>query len=108
MQRSPRLLRLREVCARTGRARSSLYRDIDTGVMVPPIQIGARGVGVPEHEVDAIIGARIAGVSDDEIRALVLRLVAERQKGGESESGTSRRAKATAAKNSPVNRAGTR
>lgn len=74
------ILRLRDLRARYPRGRSSVYRDIDDGVMVPPVSLGARCVGWPAHELDAIIAARIAGQSDDEIRRLVVRLVAERQR----------------------------
>jgi prophage regulatory protein len=43
--------------------------------MTRPVKIsGARAAGWPQHEISAVIDARIAGASDDEIRALVERL----------------------------------
>lgn len=72
------ILRRREVQTRNARSRSSLYSDIAEGLFVPPVSIGARAVGWPEHEVDAIVAARIAGKNAEEVRALVKRLVAAR------------------------------
>jgi prophage regulatory protein len=74
------ILRAHDMRARYPRARSTIYRDINAGVMVPPISLGAHCVGWPAHEIDAILAARIAGHGDDDIRRLVVRLVAERQR----------------------------
>ncbi|MSQ74108.1 MAG: AlpA family phage regulatory protein [Betaproteobacteria bacterium] len=73
------ILRHPAVKSRTGRSRSSTYTDIDDGLFVSPVAIGARAVGFPEHEVEAIIVARIAGKSNEEIRALVVKLEAARK-----------------------------
>ena len=73
------ILRLPAVKARTGRSRSSTYADIKSGLFVSPVSIGARAVGFPESEVEAINAARIAGKSDDEIRSLVVKLEAARK-----------------------------
>lgn len=73
------ILRLPHVKARTGRARSSIYADIQRGLFIAPIAIGARAVGWPSGEVDALIAARIAGRSDAEIRALVSKLESARK-----------------------------
>ena len=59
---------------KTGRAKSTLYLDVSEGLMVRPVSLGARCSGFPEHEVDAILSARICGASDADIRALVKRL----------------------------------
>lgn len=68
------ILRFPSVLARCGKTRSPLYADIASGVFVRPVKLGLRACGFPEHEVEAIIGARIAGKSDADIRALVERL----------------------------------
>lgn len=73
------ILRLPAILKRRGRSRSSHYADIKSGLFVKPIQIGARAVGTPEDEVDALNAARIAGKTDEEIRALVLKLEAARK-----------------------------
>ena len=73
------LLRLPNVKDRTGRGRSSIYGDIRLGLFVSPVSIGARSVGWPSGEVDALITARIAGKNDEEIRALVVKLEAARK-----------------------------
>lgn len=72
------MLRLPAVIQKTGRKRSTIYKDMLAGLFPEPVKIGRRANGWPEHEVDAINAARIAGRSDDEIRELVSRLVAER------------------------------
>lgn len=73
------LLRLQPVLTRTGSSRTQHYNAISAGLMTTPVHIGPRAVAWPSHEVDAIIRARIAGKTDDEIRALVQRLMVERQ-----------------------------
>ena len=73
------ILRQPVVLKRRGRSRSSHYGDIKNGLYVKPVRIGARAVGTPEDEVDALNAARIAGKTDEEIRALVLKLEAARK-----------------------------
>ena len=74
-----RIVRRSEVRQRGGRSNSSLHMDIANGLFPPPVAIGARAVGWPEDEVDAVIVARIAGKSPEEIRALVRELVTARK-----------------------------
>jgi prophage regulatory protein len=73
-----RLIRLPGVLDRSGNRRSTHYNLIRDGLMVPPINIGERARAYPQHEIEAIIEARIAGQSDQQIRELVTRLVAQR------------------------------
>lgn len=73
------IIRLPKVLQKRGRSRSSHYGDIDEGLCTRGVPIGARAVGWPEHEIDAINAARIAGKSDDEIRLLVKELEAARK-----------------------------
>jgi len=73
------MLRIPAVLQRRGRSRSSHYADIKAGLFVKPVLIGMRATGTPNYEVDALIAARIAGKSDEEIRALVIRLEADRK-----------------------------
>lgn len=54
------ILRLKQVKARTGRSRSSIYADIRAGRFPAPVGIGARSVGWVSHEIDDWISARIA------------------------------------------------
>ena len=58
---------------------STVYAHVEDGVLTPPVKIGLRASGWPEHEVDAINAARIAGKSNAEIRDLVKTLTAKRQ-----------------------------
>lgn len=64
--------------AALGKKRSALYADVESGLLPPPVPIGARAVAWPRHEIQSIVAARIAGKSIDEIRELVRKLVADR------------------------------
>jgi prophage regulatory protein len=73
------ILRMPAVKAETGhRSHASIYNAIKTGLFTKPVQIGERSVGWPDTEVKAINAARIAGKSEADIRALVIRLHAQR------------------------------
>jgi prophage regulatory protein len=73
------ILRRKQVQIRTGLSRSTIYLRISQGLWTKPISLGARAVGWPEHEIEAINAARIAGKSDEEIRELVFKLLAARK-----------------------------
>ena len=73
-------LRLPDVCQRTGKRKSTIYREIGDGLLTPPVRIGERTSGWPDHEIDAVNLARLRGQSNDEIRQLVADLVAARTK----------------------------
>lgn len=51
------ILRLPAVVKKTGRASSTIWRDVKAGTFVPPIYIGERSVGWLQHEVDAVLQA---------------------------------------------------
>ena len=72
------ILRLPSVKSAAGYSRSTLYLRIAQGLWTKQVSLGARAVGWPAAEVDALNAARIAGKTDAEIRALVLRLQAAR------------------------------
>lgn len=69
-----KILRLKAVLERTGKTRSPLYADIQSGLFVKPVKLGLRAAGWPESEVSQINSARIAGQSQKAIRDLVKRL----------------------------------
>ncbi len=73
-----KILRCWAVLDKSGEGRSTLYMKISNGLWTRPVRIGSRAVGWPDHEVDAILSARIAGKSDTEIRQLVKQLEADR------------------------------
>ena len=60
-----RVLRLRQVEARTGLSRSSIYARVAKGTFPPPIRLGPRAVGWIESEVEAWIREQIARSRDD-------------------------------------------
>ncbi len=72
------ILRRKQIEAETGYSRSTLYLRIAQGLWTKQVSLGARAVGWPAAEVDALNAARIAGKTDAEIRALVLRLESAR------------------------------
>lgn len=47
-----RILRLKDVIARTGLARSTIYKYVDIGAFPKPIPLGGRSVGWIDSEVD--------------------------------------------------------
>jgi prophage regulatory protein len=73
------LLRLETVVSRRGRSRPQIYVDIKRGILTPPVRLGSKLSAWPSNEIDALNRAEIAGASQDELRALVQRLVKERQ-----------------------------
>lgn len=75
------ILRIQQVTLETGhKSKVSIYQQIREGLFTKPVQIGERSVGWPDYEVQAIIKARIAGSSIDQLKALVSRLHANRNK----------------------------
>ncbi|WP_440875454.1 helix-turn-helix transcriptional regulator [Thalassotalea sp. PLHSN55] len=70
--RQPELLEL------FGFKKSTLYTRIAKGLMVPPVSLGERSVAWPEHELQHILRAICANKSPDEIKALVAKLIAQR------------------------------
>jgi len=73
-----KLLRKPAVCACLGRCSTSLFMDIQKGLFPKPVSIGPNARAWPEHEVQAVIKARIAGRSEADICALVKNLMAQR------------------------------
>jgi len=73
------IFRLPTLKARYGTPRSTVYHRISQGLWTKPVRLGARSVGWPDYECDAIASARIAGQSDDQIRSLVTQLEADRK-----------------------------
>ena len=65
------MLRRPEVEKRTGKARTTIYRDIQEGLLTRPVSTGANSVAWPDFEIDQINRAWMAGRSDDQIRQLV-------------------------------------
>ena len=75
------ILRRHQVEAESGYSRSTIYLRMAQGLWPKPVAIGARAVGWPSGEVEALNAARIAGRSDAEIRELVAKLQAARFNG---------------------------
>ncbi len=73
-----KMLRLPEVLERYGKKETSYREAMASGLVPMFVQLGGRCIGVPEHELDQVIRARIAGLSDEEVRKLVARIHDER------------------------------
>lgn len=73
------ICRITTTLGKTGDSRSTHYQKISQSLMTSPVRLGARAVGWPEHEIDAILNARIAGRTDAEIRQLVAELETARK-----------------------------
>ncbi len=73
------ILRIPAVKSDSGLSRSTIYLRIAQGLWTKPVSLGARAVGWPSDEVEAINAARIAGKTDEEVRALVAKLEAARK-----------------------------
>jgi prophage regulatory protein len=78
MQTAKAIIRFPEAATARGLSRSTCYQQVARGLMTRPVKCGARAIGWPREEIEAINAARIAGKSDDEIRQIVKRLEAQR------------------------------
>ena len=56
---SPTILRRKQVEARTGLSRSTIYERIKAGTFPEPISLGAKSVGWVQSEVDGWLNAQI-------------------------------------------------
>lgn len=54
------MLRRRQVEARTGLSRSTIYAGVNAGTFPKPIQLGAQSVGWLESEINAWLRDRVA------------------------------------------------
>ena len=71
-------LRLPAVCDRTGKPKSTVYREIGEGLLPSPVRIGERASAWPDDEIDAVNLARLRGQNNDEIKQLVAELLSAR------------------------------
>lgn len=73
-----RIMRAPEYRRSSGITKSGEYRARHAGLLPPPILLGPRSTGLPDHEVEIVNSARIAGTPECELRKIVARLVAAR------------------------------
>lgn len=66
------------VFLRGGKSRTALYADIKEGLFTKPVKLSQKSVGWLSDEVATLIRARGLGASDEQMKALVIRLHAER------------------------------
>jgi prophage regulatory protein len=58
-QSAPSILRRKQVEARTGLSRSTIYNRIKSGSFPTPVSLGTRAVGWIESEIDAWLNTQI-------------------------------------------------
>lgn len=74
------ILRIADVKAATGVcSHATIYAHVKAGLFPDSIPLGARAVGWPADEVQAVVAARVAGVDDAGLRLLVQQLHAARR-----------------------------
>lgn len=73
------LLRLPQALATLKMSRSTFYRQIQQGLLPTSVSLGARSVCWLQHELEAILTARICGYSEGEIMTLVKDIIQERR-----------------------------
>ena len=54
-----RIIRLQQVCSRTGLSRSTIYEHISRGRFPKQISLGPKSVGWLEHDIELWIGERV-------------------------------------------------
>ncbi len=59
-----RILRRREVEARTGLSRSTLYAQMSDGAFPKPVRLGKRAVGWPDSDIDEWLESRETATSE--------------------------------------------
>lgn len=74
------LIRRPEVIKLSGRSKSALFLDEQSGLIPPAISIGDRAVAYLKHEIETVIQARIEGKTNEQIKALVQELIEQRKK----------------------------
>jgi prophage regulatory protein len=74
-----KVIRKPEIKALTGLSTTTQFEQIRAGLLPKYINLGARSVGLFEHEALAIVTARSVGKSDDEIRGIVQSLLKQRE-----------------------------
>ena len=73
-----KFIRLAQVLTLTGTSKSKHYTDIKQGIPPPPISLGERAKGYLEHEIMAINLARAKGATNEALKAMVQKLVKQR------------------------------
>lgn len=74
-----RVLRKNEAAFILAISKTNLQNKINEKLLPPPFSLGARAVGFLEHEINSVLAAMIAGKSKEDIKALVERLIIDRQ-----------------------------
>jgi prophage regulatory protein len=64
-----RMIRRRQVEARTGLSRSTIYAGVAAGTFPKPIQLGAQAVGWLESEIDAWLRERVAASRGEAVQS---------------------------------------
>ena len=72
-------LRFKDVSKATTLPRGSIYQLIKDGLFPRPCRLGKRIAAFPKDEIGKFLAARLRGASDSEIKALIIKIHAERK-----------------------------
>lgn len=72
------ILTIRQSAVHLLLSKASFYRLVADGLLPPPIKVSANRSGVFEDEINAVIEARASGEDDEAIRALVAKIIKQR------------------------------
>ena len=73
------MLRMPRLVETFGKSRCMIYDWVKNGLLTKPVAMGPRTSSWPASEIEAILKARIAGHDDAKIKALVSKLMQDRQ-----------------------------
>ncbi len=73
-------LNLSQVLRRKGGSRSLLYAEIKDGRFPPPLKLGLRRVGWPQHEIDALLEFYLLDKDQTELKNFVSKLQVSRRR----------------------------
>ena len=74
-----KIIRRAAVLSRFNMSKTWLCDRIKDGLIPPPFSLGGRAVGWLEHEINAVLLAMAAGKGEDDLKALVQRLIDQRE-----------------------------
>lgn len=72
------IIRFKELLSLLRLGKSTTYNRINEGLLPPPISLGSRAIGFIKSEIEQVLEAMIQGYQYDEIKALVAKIVADR------------------------------
>ena len=95
MEHTLKFTRRKGLCQQFAFSENTSYRAEQAGLIPPPLTLLENIKAWPQYELDAIARAIVGGATQDEIRALVVKLIAERRRDNDIPEGREPKAAAT-------------